>query len=66
MLQPETLRSMLMNLLKTPGFSVNSVAKKIGVHEETLRKVQQDQEYQLVPAKQLALIKLYCSQTQMK
>ena len=62
MLQTNTLRAMISRLLQVPGYTVAKIAKRIGVHEETIRKVQFEEAYQLIPAKQLALIKLYCAE----
>lgn len=62
MVQSDTLRGMIGRLLERPGYSIGKIAKQIGVHEETLRKLRAQDSYQLLPAKQLALIKLYCAE----
>jgi transposase-like protein len=62
MLKSSTLCSMIDRLLMLPEYSMARIAKQIGVHEETIKKIQDTNDYQLMPAKQLALIKLYCSE----
>ena len=65
MLSLETLRAMVNQLTNLPGYSLNMLAKELGVHEKTLRKLQNDDDFHLVSGKQLALVKIYCSmQTQ--
>ena len=66
MVQTNTLRAMVGHLLQVPGYTLNTIAKQIGVHEETMRKLQSNERYQLVPSKQLALIKLYCAKQEAK
>ncbi len=62
MVQVNTLRGMIDQLLELPGYSVARIARQIGVHEETLRKLRAKDSYHLLPAKQLALIKLFCAE----
>ena len=61
MLQTDTARQMVNQLLKLPRYSLDSLAKDLGIQEQTLRKLQGAENVYLIPAKQLALIKLYCA-----
>ena len=60
-MKSETVRAMLLKLLQMPGCTLKNIAKQIGVHEETIRKLRDDASYKMMPAKQLELIKLYCA-----
>ena len=62
MLKSDTLCDMIGHLLQLPGYTFSGIARQIGVHEETVRKVSLNNGYQLLPSKQLALIKLYCTE----
>ncbi|OGT29743.1 MAG: hypothetical protein A3E87_08835 [Gammaproteobacteria bacterium RIFCSPHIGHO2_12_FULL_35_23] len=66
MIKATTLRAMIGHLLQTSGYTLATIARQIGVHEGTMRKLQANEKYQLIPAKQLALIKLYCSKQEVK
>lgn len=61
MLQVQTAREMINKLMTRPQYNLSALASALGVHVKTLRKLQTMDDYQLMPAKQLALIKLYCT-----
>lgn len=61
MLQNQTAREMINQLLRLPAYSFGTLASDLGVHQQTLKKLYLCEHYQLLPAKQLRLIKLYCA-----
>lgn len=59
-----TMRAMVDKLLELPQYTLSTLASNLGVHRQTLCKLKTEDNYQLLPEKQLALIKLYCAMSQ--
>lgn len=61
MLGINTAKAMVSKLLELPNFTIQRLSQELSLHRQTITRLLEDEDFRLLPEKQLALIKLYCA-----